>query len=287
MTSAKEVRTQISSIQKTQKITRAMEMVSASKVRKAQDRMLSSRPYAEQILSVIDHLSEAHTEYRHKYLVKGLSNRVGVIVISTDRGLCGSLNANLFKTLTKQMQTWQAQGSEVDICVMGNKADRFFRRFGGNVLASSGDIGDTPEVKDIIGIARVMLDAYDNEKIGSLYIAYNDFVTTMSQKPVIKQLLPIVPSVEEQQSYQWDYVYEPHDAKELLDFLLTRYMESQMYQAMVENIASEHAARMVAMKSATDNAGQLIDELKLIYNKARQASITKELSEIVAGAEAV
>ncbi len=286
MPSSKEIRTQIGSIKKTQKITRAMEMVSASKVRRAQDRMALTRPYAKQILEVISHLGEAHPEYTPKYLDVRDPKRIGYIIISTDRGLCGALNHGLFRKIILDMKKWHDKNIEIDICAVGTKGAHFFKRLGANMVANAGHLGDKPSVKDIIGVVKVMLDRYQNHEIDALYIGYNDFVNTMQQNATIEQLLPIVPSEDKLSQHHWDYIYEP-DAKQLIDFLLQRYIESQVYQAMVENIASEHAARMVAMKNATENAGDLIANLQLAYNKARQASITKELAEIVAGAEAV
>ncbi|HKK04871.1 MAG TPA: F0F1 ATP synthase subunit gamma [Gammaproteobacteria bacterium] len=286
MAGAKEIRTQIKSIQNTQKITKAMEMVAASKMRKAQDRMRASRPYAEKMRTVIGHLAMAHPEYRHPYLIEREPHRVGYIVISTDRGLCGGLNVNLFRSTVGAMKEWHDKGIEVDQCLIGNKALGFFRRLGGNVLSQTTHLGDAPRLTDLIGTVKVMLDAYDEGKIDRLFVANNIFVNSMTQKPTIRQLLPVPPSEDKELEYHWDYLYEP-EAKEVLDNLLTRYIESQVYQGVVENIACEMAARMVAMKSASDNAGGLIKDLQLAYNKARQAAITQELSEIVGGAAAV
>ena len=287
MAGAKEIRTQIKSIGNTQKITKAMEMVAASKMRKAQDRMRSSRPYAEKIREVVSHMGKAHPEYKHPYLIERPASRVGLIIISTDRGLCGGLNINLFKAAIAEMKEWRGQNLDVDLAVIGTKAMGFFRRLGGKVVSENSHLGDTPKVEELIGSVKVMLDAYDEGQIDRLYLANNVFVNTMTQKPVIDQLLPV--SGDEQDEslrHHWDYIYEP-DAKEVMDGLLMRYIESLVYQGLVENIACEMAARMVAMKAATDNAGNLIDELQLVYNKARQAAITQELSEIVAGAAAV
>ena len=286
MAGAKEIRTKIKSIKNTQKITRAMEMVAASKMRRAQERMRATRPYAAKMRNVIGHLAHAHPEYKHSYLIERPVKRVGFIVISSDRGLCGGLNVNLFKAMIIAMKQWREQNVEMDICTIGGKAGMFFKRLGGNVVARASHLGDTPRITDIIGTVRVMLDAYDAGRIDRLFVVYNDFINTMAQKPHVDQLLPIAPSGEDQLKHHWDYIYEP-DAKEVLDGLLMRYVESLVYQGLVENIASEQAARMVAMKSASDNAGNLIDELALAYNKARQAGITQELSEIVAGAAAV
>ena len=286
MASGKEIRTQIKSVQNTQKITRAMEMVAASKMRKAQDRMAASRPYADKMLSVIKHLAYAHSEYKHSYLEERDVKRVGFIVISSDRGLCGGLNNNMFKAALASMQEWQAKNIDIDLCTIGSKATSFFKRIN-ELKASATHLGDSPGVTDIIGTVKVMLDAYDNGEIDRLYVVYNRFVNTMTQEPTVLQMLPVMQSEEDKELvHHWDYIYEP-DAKVVLDGLLIRYIESQVYQGVVENVACEMAARMVAMKAATDNAGDLIDELQLVYNKARQAAITQELSEIVAGASAV
>ena len=286
MAGAKEIRTKIKSIKNTQKITKAMEMVAASKMRKAQDRMQASRPYAEKMKNVVAHMAMAHPEYRHPYLIERPIKRVGLIVIATDRGLCGGLNVNLFKNVIASMKDWKQQGYEIDVAAFGTKATHFFKRVGGRVVAQATHLGDAPHINDMIGSVKVMLDAYDAGKIDRLYLAYNDFVNTMTQKPTVHQLLPIVPDNDERLQHHWDYLYEP-EAKPVMTALLTRYIESLVYQGVVENIASEQAARMVAMKAATDNAGNLIDDLQLIYNKARQAAITQEISEIVSGAAAV
>ena len=286
MAGAKEIRTKIKSIKNTQKITKAMEMVAASKMRKAQDRMQASRPYAEKMKNVVAHMAMAHPEYRHPYLIERPIKRVGLIVIATDRGLCGGLNVNLFKNVIASMKDWKQQGYEIDVAAFGTKATQFFKRVGGRVVAQATHLGDAPHINDMIGSVKVMLDAYDAGKIDRLYLAYNDFVNTMTQKPTVHQLLPIVPDNDERLQHHWDYLYEP-EAKPVMTALLTRYIESLVYQGVVENIASEQAARMVAMKAATDNAGNLIDDLQLIYNKARQAAITQEISEIVSGAAAV
>ncbi|MDC0601678.1 F0F1 ATP synthase subunit gamma [Aliiglaciecola sp.] len=286
MASGKEIKGKIGSIKNTQKITSAMEMVAASKMKKAQDRMESSRPYAQSMRNVIGHLAHGNLEYRHPYLEEREVKRVGYIVISTDRGLCGGLNSNEFKLVTADVKKWQEQDVEVDFAALGAKACGFFGRFGGNVLAAESGIGDSPSVQDVIGLVRVMLDAYNDSKIDRLFLVYNDFVNTMAQEPTIDQLLPLPKSDEEELKHRWDYIYEP-DPKPILEKLMVRYIESQVYQGVVENTASEQAARMVAMKAATDNAGDLIDELQLVYNKARQAAITQEISEIVSGAAAV
>ena len=287
MSNAKEIRTKIGSIKNTQKITSAMEMVAASKMRKAQDRMSASKPYAKRIRGVINHLAQGNSEYRHNYLDDRDVTRVGYIFISSDRGLCGGLNNNMFKKALKEMKIWSDQDIEIDLSLVGSKAISFFKSYGGNVLSTASHLGDSPSVSDLVGAVKVMLDAYDNGDIDRLYLVNNEFINTMTQSPEVQQILPIpVDEKDEKLNHYWDYIYEP-DAKELLDILLVRYIESQVYQGVVENLACEMAARMVAMKSATDNAGDLIDELQLIYNKARQAAITQELSEIVAGAAAV
>jgi F-type H+-transporting ATPase subunit gamma len=286
MASGKEIRTKISSIKNTQKITSAMEMVAASKMRKAQDRMRLGKPYAHRIRSVIGHIANSTPEYRHVYFDTREVKRVGYIVVSTDRGLCGGLNINAFKAAVQSMKTWHDSNVEIDLCLIGGRAATFFNSYGGNVLASVRNIGDSPEVGDIIGVVKVMLDKFENHEIDQLQVISNSFINTMTQQPTVEQLLPLLASDEEDLQHHWDYLYEP-DAKELLDGLLERYIESQVYQAVVENNACEQASRMIAMKSATDNAGDLIDGLQLVYNKARQAAITQELSEIVSGAAAV
>ena len=286
MAGGKEIRTKIASIKNTQKITKAMEMVSASKMRKAQDRMKLGKPYAHRIRSVIGHIANSSPEYRHQYFNTRNVKRVGYIVISTDRGLCGGLNINAFKTTVASMREWSEKNVEIDICSIGARAATFFNNFGGYVVASVRDIGDSAEVEDVIGAVKIMLDKFDNGEIDQQIIVSNDFVNTMTHMPVVNQLLPLQASEDEGLHHHWDYLYEP-DAKELLDGLLLRFIESQVYQAVVENNACEQAARMIAMKSASDNAGDLIEELGLVYNKARQAAITQELSEIAGGAAAV
>jgi F-type H+-transporting ATPase subunit gamma len=286
MAVGKEVKTKINSIQSTQKITSAMEMVAASKMRRAQERREVGKPYADRIRSVVGHIANAVSEYKHQYMEQRETKRVGYVVISTDRGLCGGLNINLFKETMKSMKTWSDQDVQIDLCAVGNKAAGFFASFGGNVVATIKDLGDEPSANDLIGGVKVMLDAYDEGKIDRLYVVSNEFVNTMTQKPVVEQLLPLQPVEDDKLKHHWDYLYEP-DAQELLDGLLVRYIESQVYQGIVENKACEQAARMLAMKNATDNAGDLINELQLLYNKARQAAITQELSEIVSGAAAV
>lgn len=287
MSQAREIRNKIGSIKNTQKITRAMELVAASKMRKAQDRVSLSRPYSDKIREVISHLAASHSEYKHPYLEERSEvKRVGFIVVSTDRGLCGGLNINLFRKTVKEMKTWKEKGVEIDLASIGRKSEVFFNSIGANIVASRDHLGDEPEVQDIIGIVRVMLDLFDEGKLDAIYVASNLFINTMVQKPKIKQLLPLPRSDQVSKGY-WDYIYEPDSSKELLEKLLIRYIESQVYQAVVENIACEQSARMVAMKSATDNAGNIIKELQLVYNKARQAGITREISEIVAGAAAI
>lgn len=286
MPGSKEIRNKIRSIKSTQKITSAMEMVAASKMRKAQDRMHRSRPYAERIHNIVGHLANAHPEFCHAYMSKRTSQRIGVIIISSDRGLCGGLNTNLFKTTLKTLREWEKEGVALELCTIGSKASQFFKRVGGNIVSQATHLGDAPSVEALIGVIKVMLDSYEKEHIDRLVLIYNEFVNTMTQQPKIAQLLPIVPAQDERLQHHWDYIYEP-DSEEVLDMLLTRYVESLVYQAVVENIACEQAARMVAMKSASDNAGNLIDELQLVYNKARQAAITQEISEIVGGAAAV
>lgn len=287
MAGAKEIRTKIGSIKNTQKITSAMEMVAASKMRRAQERMDSARPYAEKMRNVIGHLSHSHPEYRHPYMARDRELKcVGYIVVSSDRGLCGGLNNNLFRMLAHHIKGHHQQGVGNAFCTIGNKALGFFRRFGGRVLGQVTQLGDSPHIQDLIGTVRVMLDAYERGEVDRVYIAYNNFVNTMTQKPVIEQLVPIPDDPKDELGHHWDYIYEP-DSHEVLDALLTRYVESLVYQTVVENGACEQSARMVAMKSASDNAGELINELQLVYNKARQAAITQEISEIVGGAAAV
>jgi F-type H+-transporting ATPase subunit gamma len=288
MADTKEIRTKVKSIKSTQKITRAMQMVAASKMRKAQDRMQASRPYAEKMRVVIGHLAQGRLEYKHPYLLERSPRRVGLMVVSTDRGLCGGLNTNLFKATVQSMRDWHDQNIPIDICSIGKKAENFFKHLGGNIVCSVSNLGNSPSILEVIGTVKVMLDLYTQAKLDRIYLVYNNFLNTMTQKPKLELLLPISALETQTQTspYAWDYLYEPN-AKELLDALLVRYIESLVYQGIVENIACEQAARMVAMKSASDNAAELIDELELIYNKARQAAITRELSEIVAGAAAV
>ncbi|HCU0914825.1 TPA: F0F1 ATP synthase subunit gamma [Proteus mirabilis] len=287
MAGAKEIRSKIASVQNTQKITKAMEMVAASKMRKTQERMAASRPYAETMRSVIGHLALGNLEYKHPYLEEREVKRVGYLVVSTDRGLCGGLNINLFKKLLADMKEWSDKGVEADLALVGSKAVSFFASVGGNVVGQVTGMGDDPQLSDLIGPVNIMLQAYDEGRLDKLYVVANKFINTMAQEPKILQVLPLPPGDDEElKEKSWDYLYEP-DPKTLLDTLLRRYIESQVYQSVVENLASEQAARMVAMKAATDNGGNLIKELQLVYNKARQASITQELTEIVSGAAAV
>jgi F-type H+-transporting ATPase subunit gamma len=286
MPGTKEIRTKIASVKSTQKITKAMQMVATSKIRKAQERMRAARPYAEKMRNVIGHLTQANPDYRHPFLAEREVKAVGVIVISTDRGLAGGLNANVFRETLQLLKDWQGKSVPVSFCLIGTKALTFFRRLSVPILANVSGLGDRPLVKDLIGSVKVMLDAYRDGKIDRLYLVNTHFVNTMTQKPTATQLLPIEAVDTEGLQEHWDYIYEP-DAAGVLDGLLMRYIESQVYRGAVETVACEQAARMVAMKAATDNAGKLISELQLIYNKARQAAITKELSEIVGGAAAV
>ncbi len=287
MAVGKEIRTQISSIKSTQKITSAMQLVAASKMRKAQAKMALGRPYAERIRSVIGHLANATSEFRHDYMEdRDEVKRIGLILVSTDRGLCGGLNINLFKSAMRSIKGWQDQDIEVDLCLIGAKATSFFRSVGGNVVAVKTHLGDEFNPHDLIGAVKVMLDAFEEGTIDQLYLSFNRFINTMTQDPQVQQLLPLLADKDADMAHHWDYIYEPDDSS-LLEGLLSRYMESQVYQSVVENNACEQAARMVAMKSATDNAGDLVDALQLVYNKARQSAITQELSEIVSGAAAV
>ncbi len=286
MAVGKEIRGKIKSVKNTQKITRAMEMVAASKMRKAQERMQATRPYAEKMRNVIGHLAYAHPEYKHPYLKERDAKRVGFIIISTDRGLCGGLNTNLFKAAVRALRESRDGGLEIEVATIGNKAEQFFKRIKANLVGHIGHLGDAPKITDLIGTVKIMLDAYNEGRIDRLYLVHNDFVSTMTQAPRTLQLLPIQPVEDESLKHHWDYLYEP-EAKDVLDELLMRYVESLVYQGVVENLACEQAARMVAMKAASDNAGDIIDDLQLIYNKARQAAITQEISEIVSGAAAV
>ena len=285
MAGLKEIRSQIGSIQNTKKITKAMEMVAASKMRRARERMDASRPYAEKMRQVVSHVANGHLEYQHSFVQKrDTVKRVGYIIISTDRGLCGGLNTNLFKTALQSISEWKEKNIEVDIAVFGSKALAAFKRFG--IVAETTGLGDRPGVNDMLGTIKVMLDAYEDGRIDRLFLVENEFVNSMTQTPRVTQMVPIVAADLDDMKYHWDYLYEP-DSKEVIDALMTRYIESIVYQGVVENIACEMSARMIAMKSATDNAGDMIDKLKLVYNKARQAAITQEISEIVSGAAAV
>ena len=287
MAGGREIKTKINSVQNTRKVTRALEMVSASKIRKAQDRMKASRPYARAMRQVIGHLAQANSEYQHPYLVqRAETRRVGYIIVSSDRGLAGGLNNNLFRKLLADMREWQAKGVEIDVVTIGQKATVFFRRLQVNLVGSVTHLGDRPELSQLVGVITVMLDAYSAGRLDRVFLSYNDFVNTMTQRAAFDQLLPLPADEQPVSSHDWDYLYEP-DAQTVLDHVLTRYVESLVYQAVLENVASEHAARMVAMKAASDNANKLIDTLNLVYNKARQAAITQEISEIVGGAAAV
>ena len=288
MAGGKEIRDKIKSVQSTAKITKAMEMVAASKMRKAQDRMLAARPYAEKIRSVVAHISKANLEYKHPFTIERDVKRVGYIVISSDRGLCGGLNINIFRRVMSDLVEWDGKGAEIDIACIGSKGLGYFRRQGANIVSEASNLGDAPSLKDLVGAVKVMLKAYEDGKIDRLYVIGNKFVNTMTQQPTVQQLLPI--EADEAAAAEvpalFDYIYEP-EAKPVLDVVLERYVESQIYQNVVENVACEQSARMIAMKSATDNAGDLIKELQLVFNKARQAAITQEISEIVSGAAAV
>jgi F-type H+-transporting ATPase subunit gamma len=286
MPGTKEIRSKIASVKSTQKITKAMEMVAASKMRRAQERMRAARPYAEKMRNMIGNLSQANPDFRHPFLIERETKAIGIIVVSTDRGLAGGLNANLFKNVLLLAREWQGKGATVSLCVLGSKGLAFFRRLGMPILGGVSGLGDRPHIKDLIGNVKVMLDAYREGSIDRLFLVHAQFVNTMTQKPVALQLLPAQATQDSGLQEHWDYIYEP-GAEEILDGLLMRYVESQVYQGSVEMVASEMAARMVAMKSASDNAGDIIEELQLIYNKARQAAITKELAEIVGGAAAV
>jgi F-type H+-transporting ATPase subunit gamma len=286
MAGGREIKTKIKSVQNTRKVTRALEMVSASKIRKAQEQMRSSRPYVQAMRTIIGHLAKATSDYQHPFLAERAPKRVGYLVITSDRGLCGGLNSNQFKLLLADMKQWQDKGCEIDVVTIGNKASAFFKRLNVNLIAAQSGLGDRPQLDKLIGSVKIMLDAYSEGKVDRLFVSYNDFVNTMSQVAKVDQLLPLPASDRLQTKHAWDYLYEP-DAKTVLDHTLTRYVEALAFQAVLENLASEHASRMVAMKSASDNAGNLIQSLTLVYNKARQAAITQEISEIVGGAAAV
>ena len=287
MASGREIKTKIKSVQNTRKVTRALEMVSASKIRKAQERMKTSRPYARAMKQVIGHLAQANSDYQHPFMVERQDvKRVGYIIISSDRGLAGGLNNNLFRKTLGEVRQWQDKGAEIDVVTIGQKASVFFRRIKVNMVGSVSHLGDSPKLDQLIGVIKVMLDAYTEGKLDRVYLVYNDFVNTMTQRAAFDQLLPLPAAETQVARHDWDYIYEP-DAATVLDHVITRYIESLVYQAVLENIASEHAARMVAMKAASDNASKLIGTLQLVYNKARQAAITQEISEIVGGAAAV
>ena len=286
MANAKELRKQIGSIKNTQKITSAMEMVAASKMRKSQERMARGRPYSDHMKDVIGHVANASPEYRHGFMIEREVKRVGYIVVTTDKGLCGGLNINLLKATVNSIKKWVDQDVEVDLCLIGNKGAQFFRSYGGNVIAASSHVSESPALSDLLGSIKVMLDAFEAGKVDKIFLSNNVFVNTMTQTPTISQLVPLDPAEDAEMKHRWDYIYEP-DARQLIEGLVTRFIESQVYQAVVENGACEQAAKMIAMKNATDNAGDMVDELQLIMNNARQAAITQELSEIVGGAAAV
>jgi F-type H+-transporting ATPase subunit gamma len=287
MAGSKEITGKIKSIENTRKVTSALEMVSASKIRKSQQLMQATRPYAQMMRRIIGHLGKANPEYRHPCTITHPEvKKVGYIIVSTDRGLCGGLNSNLFKLALKNMSEWKGQGAEISLVTLGKKASSFFRNIKVEIAAHASNLGEKPQINDLIGVMTTMLNAYREQQVDRVFIVYNDFINTMAQKPVVQQLLPLPPTEDENIGDVWDYIYEP-DAESLLDSVLTRYIEALVYQAVLENLASEHAARMIAMKNATDNATDLIGELKLVRNKARQAAITQEISEIVGGAAAV
>ena len=286
MSTGREIRSKIGSVKNTQKITRAMELVAASKMRKARDRMEQARPYADYARAIIAHVAKAKLEYLHPYFDAREINRVGLIVVATDRGLCGGLNINLFKSVVKKIQEFRKNGIEVDLTLMGAKGEAFFRHYDVNIVSVASHMGDKPAIQDLVGSVKVMLDAYNDKTIDQLLLFSNEFVNTIKQQPRSLQLLPVVADEDQSLNYHWDYIYEP-DAKSLLELMVTRYIESQVYRGVVENVACEQASRMIAMKNATDNATNVIDDLNLKYNKARQAAITQELSEIVSGAAAV
>ncbi len=286
MAGGKEIKTKIASVKNTQKITAAMEMVAASKMRKAQDQMFATRPYSERIASVVSHVASSNTEYRHPYLIERDVKRAGIVAVATDRGLCGGLNTNMFKQALNHIGDLDDQGIEIEVVTFGNKAQGFFKRIGANIVATATHLGDTPEIAQVIGPVQVLLKAFEEGEIDEIYLIGNEFVNTMTQAPKMVRLVPVEPDPDENYAHHWDYIHEP-DAREVLDNLLERYVEAMVYQAIVENVACEMAARMIAMKNATENAGAMIDELNLIYNRERQASITQEISEIVGGAAAV
>jgi len=287
MAGGREIVTKIRSVENTMKVTSALEMVSASKIRKSQDLMKESRPYAHMMHRVIGHLGKANPEYRHPFTVKHPDvKRVGYVVISSDRGLCGGLNNNLFKKMLADMGEWQVKGAEVSLVALGKKAMAYFKNVKVEVTAAASDFGENPQIEDLIGVIRPLLEEYRDRKVDRVYLVHNEFINTMVQKPIVEQLLPLPPTDDKEIRDIWDYIYEP-DAETLLNSIMVRYIEALVYQGVLENLASEHAARMIAMKSATDNASDLIGELNLVYNKARQAAITQEISEIVGGAAAI
>jgi len=286
MAGGKEIKSKIASVKNTQKITAAMEMVAASKMRKAQDQMFATRPYADRIAEVVSHVAKSHAEYKHPFLIEREHKRAGIVAVSTDRGLCGGLNTNMFKKALNHIGELDEKGIEIEVVTFGNKALSFFKRIGAKVIAETSHIGDSPEMAKIIGPVQTLLKRYEEGEIDVIYLVHNEFVNTMTQQPKLKQLVPVVPAEDKELDHYWDYIYEP-GSKEVLDYVLDRYIESLVYQGVVENVACEMAARMIAMKSATDNAGEMIDELQLIYNRERQASITQEISEIVGGAAAL
>ena len=292
MANSKEIKIQIASIGNTQKITSAMEKVAVSKMKKTQDKMLKGRPYRDRMLSVISHLAKGQPEYKPKYMEERDVKNIAIIVISSDKGLCGGLNANLLREVTRFAAKQAAEGKNISYSLIGTKAQSFFKSFGGNVISATEKLGDDPSIEQLVGSMKILLDSFSEGEIDKVYLASNSFVNTMTQDPEINQLLPLskIEDEEEEQSKdtpRWDYIYEPDDSRVILDGLMERYIESLLYQSVIENIACEQAAKMVAMKSATDNAGSLIEELQLVYNNARQAAITQEISEIVAGAEAL
>ena len=286
MANTKELRTQIGSIKNTQKITSAMEMVAASRMRRTQEQMARGRPYSDHIRTVIGHVANASPEYRHKFMIEREVKRVGYIIITTDKGLCGGLNINLLKATVNHIKEWNDKGVEADLCLIGNKGAQFFRSYGGNVVAASSHQSETPSMSDLIGSIKVMLDEFEEGKVDKIFLANNVFISTMTQSPTIRQLVPLAHDDGESAKHRWDYIYEP-DARDLMEGLITRFIEAQVYQGVVENVACEQAAKMIAMKNATENAGELIDELSLLMNNLRQAAITQELAEIVGGAAAV
>ncbi len=286
MTVGREIKKKIGSVENTKKVTSAMQMVAASKMRRTQDRMNEARPYAFRIRNLISHLASSSPEYRHQFMTEREVNRIGYIVVSTDKGQCGGLNTNMFRVLLQEFRKWDESGVGADLALIGNKAAAFFRSVGGNVVAAINGVGEVPEVESLVGSLKIMLDSFSEGTIDRLDLVSNEFISSMQQRPHVRQLLPLVQSEESEMQHRWDYIYEP-DARDLIDGLVQRHIESQVYQAVVENTACEQAARMVAMKNATDNAEEMIEELALLYNNARQAAITQEIAEIVGGAAAL